>query len=55
MKKDEEDKTNFLINSLNEVCGACRHNPKFHGCCTIAPKSADEAIEQKKLVDEKNS
>ena len=55
MKKDKEDKTNFLINSLNEVCGACRHNPKFHRYCTITPKSADEAIEQKKLVDEKNS
>ena len=53
MKKDKEDNTNFLINSLNEVYGACRHNPKFHRYCTIIPKSADEAIEQKKLVDEK--
>ena len=55
MKRDKENNTNFLINSLNEVYGACRHNPKFHRYCSIIPKSADDVILQKKLDDNENS
>ena len=49
MKKDKENGTNFLINSLNEVCGACQCNPKFHRYYPIVPKSTDDAILQKKF------
>ena len=55
MKNDKENDTNFLINSLNEVHGACRHNPKFHRYCSIAPKSVDDVIVQKKLMNDENS
>ena len=55
MKNDKENNTNFLINSLNELYGACRHNPKFHRYCPIIPKSADDAILQKKLLNDSNS
>ena len=43
MKKEKENNTNLLINSLNELYGACRHNPRFHRYCTIIPQSADDA------------
>ena len=53
MKKEKENNTNYLINSLNELYGACQHNPKFHRYCTICPPSADDAANAEKV--EKNS
>ena len=51
MKLDKKNKSNFLIDSLNELCGGCRHNPKFHGHCHICTQSADEAIATEKVDD----
>ncbi len=53
MKKEKQNNTNYLINSLNELYGACRHNPKFHRYCSICPPSADDAINAEKV--EKNN
>ena len=47
MKSDKKNNTNFLINSLNELYGGCRHIPRFHGFCYICPRSADEAKTEK--------
>ena len=47
MKNDKENNTNFLINSSNELYGACRHNPRFHRYCSIVPQSTDEAKAEK--------
>ena len=49
MKEDKKNGSNLLINSLNELYGGCRHNPKFHRYCHICPDSADEAIAAEKL------
>ena len=49
MKEDKKNGSNPLINSLNELCGGCRHNPKFHRFCCVCPDSADEAIAAEKL------
>ena len=50
MKLDKKNKTKLLINSLNELYGGCRHNPKFHRYCNICPKQrADDAIAAEKL------
>ena len=38
MKNDKENNTNFLINSLNEVHGTCRHNPSFIGTVLLYQK-----------------
>ena len=46
-KLDKKNNTNFLINSLNELCGGCRHIPRFHRFCHICPKRADEAKAEK--------
>ena len=54
MKIDKRNNANFLINSLNEVCGACGHNPKFHGHCSVTPKSADDIIVQKMSTNKEN-
>ena len=47
MRNDKKNNTNFLINSLNELCGGCRHIPRFHRFCNICPESADEAKAEK--------
>ena len=47
MKLDKKNNTNFLINTLNELCGGCRHIPRFHRFCHICPKRADEAKAEK--------
>ena len=49
MKLDCKNNSKLLINSLNELYGGCRHNPKFHRYCNICPESADEAIAAEKL------
>ena len=50
MKLDKKNKTKLLINSLNELYGGCRHNPKFHKYCNICPKQrTDDAIAAEKL------
>ena len=49
MKLDEKNNAKFLIDSLNELCGGCRHLPRFHGFCNVCPQSADEAIATEKL------
>ena len=51
MKLDKKTKSNFLINSLNELHGGYRHNPKFHRSCCICPQSVDEAIATEKVDD----
>ena len=52
VKLDKKNKTKLLINSLNELHGRCRHNPKFHGYCNICPKQrTDDAIAAEKLDD----
>ena len=38
IKEDKKNGTNLLINSLNELYGGCRHNPKFHRYCHICPE-----------------
>ena len=47
MKKDKKNNTNFLINTLNELYGGCRHVPKFHRFCHICPKRAVMKQKQK--------
>ena len=47
MKLNKKNNTNFLINTLNELYGGCRHVPKFHRFCHICPKRADEAKAEK--------
>ena len=51
MKEDKKNGSDLLINSLNELHGGCRHNPKFHRFCYVCPESADEAIAAEKLKD----
>ena len=38
MKSDKKNNSQSLIDSMNELCGGCRHKPKFHGCCDICPE-----------------
>ena len=40
------------INSCHEICGACRHNPKFHRCVKADP-STDESLEDERVPTEK--
>ena len=51
MKLNKKNKTNFLVNSSNELCGGCRHNPRCHRFCAVCPQNADEAIAAEKLKD----
>ena len=38
MKMDKKNNSKNLINSVNELCGGCRHKPKFHRHCNICPE-----------------
>ena len=49
MKLDKKNNSKSLIDSMNELCGGCRHKPKFHGHCNICPERADEAMTAEKL------
>ena len=52
IKLNKKNNTNFLINSLNEIYGGCRHNPKFHRICNICPQSADDAVNAEKVEND---
>ena len=39
----------LLINSNNEICGACRHRPKFHVCGKPTTPSTDESINDERV------
>ena len=39
---------NSIINSCNEIYGACRHNPKFHRLRKQNP-STDESLEDERV------
>jgi hypothetical protein len=39
-----------LINSCNEIYGACRHNPKFHRYISRTP-GTDESVEDKRVTN----
>lgn len=47
MKSEKENNTNFLINSLNELYGACRHNPSFIGTVLLFLKVLMMQLTQK--------
>jgi hypothetical protein len=47
--KQSRKNPNSLINSCNEIYGACRHHPKFHRY-TCRPPSTDESIEDEKVT-----
>ena len=49
MKSDKKNDSQSLIDSMNELCGGCRHKPKFHGHRNICPERADEAMTAEKL------
>ena len=38
----------ILINSCNEIYGACRHKPRFHRYCKAEP-STDESIDDERV------
>ena len=38
MKTDKKNDSKNLVNSVNELCGGCRHKPEFHGHCDICPE-----------------
>ena len=52
LKQARSDPTK-LINSCNEICGACRHKPRFHRYPNTDPKSTDEAPKRDKKVKSK--
>ena len=55
-KKEElKSKMNLLINSSNEIYGACRHKPKFHRFFKLNNLSADEGVNPEKSLYEENA
>jgi len=42
--KQSRSNPQLLVNSNNEICGACRHRPRFHRCAKQTTPSADESI-----------
>ena len=46
--KEKFTKNNKLINSCNEIHGACRHEPRFHRF-KISSSSVDESCEDKRV------
>jgi hypothetical protein len=48
LKQSKKD-PNSLINSCNEIYGACRHHPKFHRYISRSP-STDESIEDERVT-----
>lgn len=52
LKQSRKD-PHSLINSCNEIYGACRHNPKFHRYDKHNNPSTDESIEDEKVQNRK--
>ena len=48
LKQSRKD-PKMLINSCNEIYGACRHNPKFHRYCRAVP-STDESVKDERVL-----
>ena len=46
---------NLLINSSNEIYGACRHKPKFHRFFKLNNLSADKGFNPEKSLYEENA
>ena len=44
LEKDKTAKKKLLINSSNELYGACRHKPDFHRYQICQPVSTDEEL-----------
>ena len=54
-KEKLKSKLNLLINSSNEIYGACRHKPKFHRFIKLNNLSADEGVNPEKSLYEENA
>ena len=46
-------KNKKMINSSNEIYGACRHKPKFHRYALSTPSSTDEGLTSPKRSSKK--
>ena len=51
LKRDKNLKTKDVINSNNEIYGACRHKPKFHRYARLQTASTDEGLKSPERSD----
>ena len=52
LKVDKNLNTRNVINSNNEIYGACRHKPKFHRYACLQITSTDEGLKSPERSDE---
>ena len=51
LKSEKKEEKDLIINSANEIYGACRHKTKFHRYTSLLNPSADDGIDPEKSAE----